>query len=334
MCMCEKIDFVVTWLDSTDSKWRADYIKYKSESEGRAELARFRENGLFKYWFRAVERYAPWVNKVFLVTNGKNPEWLNINNPKLVLIKHSDYIPNKYLPTFNSRTIEFFLYRIPGLSERFVYFNDDVILNSDISSDYYFWKGLPCDSNKETNYSYKNDKWMWCLLINNIVINAHFSKRSAIKRSLRRWLGFHLEKNNVFHNLFNINQKKFACFETRHFEQPYLKSTFRQLWNNEPDLLSSSCSRFRKDMSPNTYIFRYWQLASNRFFPVKHNFGKYISTTIDEVEKLSLYLKDPSCKSICINDTTKIDNTEYEKVITEIQKLYELKFCDKSSFEK
>lgn len=69
-----KIDFVVTWLDSGDPLWQAEYQKYKGQTTGRTEAARFRNWGLFRYWFRAVEAYAPWVNKVFLVTNGKFPD--------------------------------------------------------------------------------------------------------------------------------------------------------------------------------------------------------------------------------------------------------------------
>ena len=106
---------------------------------------RFREMNIFRYWFRAVERYAPWVNKVFLVTNGKFPDWINPDNPKLVLVKHEDYIPEEYLPTFNSCTIELHLHRIKDLSEHFVYFNDDIMLNGLVSPDYFFKNELPCD---------------------------------------------------------------------------------------------------------------------------------------------------------------------------------------------
>ena len=63
------IDFVVTWLDSSDPLWQAEFAKYKKEETGHMESARFRNLEIFKYWFRAVEQYAPWVNKVYLVTN-------------------------------------------------------------------------------------------------------------------------------------------------------------------------------------------------------------------------------------------------------------------------
>ena len=111
-----EIDFVVTWLDSNDPEWQEAYFKYKPDSKGPKGNARFRNMDIFRYWFRAVELYAPWVNKVYLITNGKFPSWINTENKKLVLVKHSDYIPQDYLPTFSSCTIELFMHRIQGLS--------------------------------------------------------------------------------------------------------------------------------------------------------------------------------------------------------------------------
>ena len=149
----EKIDFVVTWLDSTDPVWQKEYECYKDQSKGEKSAARFRDMNIFMFWFRAVEKYAPWVNKVYLVTNGKFPEWINKDCPKLVLVRHEDYIPKEFLPTFNSCTIELNFHRIKGLSEHFVYFNDDMFLNRPINPDYYFKNGLPCDCNKETCFN-------------------------------------------------------------------------------------------------------------------------------------------------------------------------------------
>ena len=145
----EKIDFVVLWLDSTDPKWIASYNQYRPEKPIQ-DVARFRNWDIFRYWFRSVERYAPWVHKVYLVTNGTFPEWINPDCEKLALIKHSDFIPQKYLPTFNSTTIELNIGRINALSEHFVYFNDDMFINAPVEPEYYFKDGLPCDYNFES----------------------------------------------------------------------------------------------------------------------------------------------------------------------------------------
>ena len=98
--MCEKIDFVIPWVDGNDEKWRKDKNFYWNEqlgikSEDANNNARFRDWENLKYWFRGVEKFAPWVNHIYFVTYGHIPEWLNVNHPKLTIVKHEDYIPKQ-----------------------------------------------------------------------------------------------------------------------------------------------------------------------------------------------------------------------------------------------
>ena len=184
------IDFVVTWVDSNDPKWQEEFRKYKGiTTTADQSKARYRDWDFFKYWFRAVEKYAPWVHKVYVITNGKFPDWINPSCDKLALVKHSDYIPEQFLPTFNSRTIEFYMNRIKGLSEHFVYFNDDMYLNAPVSPEYYFRNGLPCDNNAESVYNvtayHPTTRFHISvgLFVNICVINGHFDRREVIKQS-------------------------------------------------------------------------------------------------------------------------------------------------------
>ena len=104
--MTPQIDFVVTWLDSSDPEWQKSFEQYSPHAKGDKNAARFRNLNCFRYWFRAVETYAPWVRKIFLITNGTFPDWINKNHPKLVLVKHEDFMPKECLPTFNSCAID------------------------------------------------------------------------------------------------------------------------------------------------------------------------------------------------------------------------------------
>ena len=112
------IDFVIPWVDGTDSQWSQKCSRFLPENSA-LEECRYRDWGLLKYWFRAVECYAPWVRKIHFVTDGQIPDWLNTEHPKLHVVNHGDYIPKEYLPTFSSHTIELNLHRIAGLSEHF-----------------------------------------------------------------------------------------------------------------------------------------------------------------------------------------------------------------------
>jgi hypothetical protein len=96
-----------------------------------------------KYLFRWIEKFTPRVNNVFFVTCGHYPSWLNLDHPKLKFIKHEDYIPKEYLPTFNSHTIELNFHRIEGLSEHFVYFNDDTFVINYMNESDFFESGIP-----------------------------------------------------------------------------------------------------------------------------------------------------------------------------------------------
>ena len=123
-----EIDFVITWVDMNDSKWQQDFVKYSNKTENEKNsisVARFRDYGLLKFWFRGVEKFAPWVRKIHFVTCGQKPEWLDENHPKINHINHKDFIPNQFLPSYNSVVIERYLHKIPDLAEHFVYFNDD-----------------------------------------------------------------------------------------------------------------------------------------------------------------------------------------------------------------
>lgn len=334
------IDFVVTWLDSTDEEWQRQYAYYKELYTGHKEAARFRNMDIFRYWFRAVEQYAPWVNKVFLVTNGTFPKWINEEHPKLVLIKHSDYIPEEYLPTFNSCTIELFMHKIPGLSEQFVYFNDDFFLNAPVFPETFFRDGLPCDNNIESMcnvpiYSKENGYGIYMSILANIgVINAHFDRRQTTRLSPKRWYGWHLGKYGLLLSLMLRHSKKFIGFSWRHFEQPFLKSVFEEAWGKAQEVLLGSCNRFRKEVQLNPYFFRYWQFATNQFYPVRLDKSKNFTLRTSVLNLVKEALDNPKMLTICLNDTPYCPDEEFKVINQELQRIFEQKFPSKSSFEK
>ena len=97
----EPIDFVITWVDGNDPKWQEAKEKtliaqgLGGHIDGRKE--RYRDWDNLQYWFRGVEKYAPWVRKIHFVTWGHVPEWLNVDHPKLHIVKHEDFIPKEFL---------------------------------------------------------------------------------------------------------------------------------------------------------------------------------------------------------------------------------------------
>ena len=142
------VDVVYTWVDGSDyahAAKRAGYLGVQADAHVTGLVpARFRDNDELRYSLRSLEDCAPWVDSVILVTDSQVPSWIAKDHPKLRLVDHREFIPEKYLPTFNSHVIEAFLHRIPGLSEHYIYMNDDVFLARPArKSDFFTPGGLP-----------------------------------------------------------------------------------------------------------------------------------------------------------------------------------------------
>lgn len=147
----QPIDAVISYVDGSDPIWLESYKQFRvsdlqeQSNPKDADVGnRFRSCNELKYCLRSIESFAPWIRTIYLVVSGPSqlPQWLNQNSPKLQIVSHSDFIPSTYLPTFNSHVIEAHLHRIPGLSEIFLYLNDDVFLGRSVQpSDFIADKG-------------------------------------------------------------------------------------------------------------------------------------------------------------------------------------------------
>ena len=195
-----EIDFVMPWVDGSDPAWREEFLKYRALQAPQGEPAcdtgtaagavdaseeRYRDWDTLRYWFRGVERFAPWVNRIHFITWGHLPAWLDTAHPKLHVVRHADYIPSPYLPTFNSCPIELNMHRIEGLAEHFVYFNDDTFLCRPVGPERFFLNGLPRDAARLAVIPAERagHNVLECVA----VINRRYDKREAVRRNAGRW---------------------------------------------------------------------------------------------------------------------------------------------------
>lgn len=143
--MRRDIDVVYTWVNGSDPSW----LVQKARAEGSMDIsasteraqdeARFADHEELRYSIRSIDQFAPWVRKIWIVTSGQVPEWLTTDDPKVQIVQHEEIWPNgDGLPNFNSHAIEACLHRIPGLSEHFIYLNDDMILGRPVAPDLFF----------------------------------------------------------------------------------------------------------------------------------------------------------------------------------------------------
>ena len=142
----EPIDVVYTWVDDQQPGYRellSRYAKTKHDSDP----ARTRDNlDTLRFSLRSLQCYAPWVNRVFLLTcRPQVPSWLRTSYPQLTIVHHDEVMDSDLLPTFNSLAITSHLHRIPNLSRRFIYLEDDMLflapvtLNDFVSPEGLLW---------------------------------------------------------------------------------------------------------------------------------------------------------------------------------------------------
>lgn len=332
-----KIDFVIAWVDGSDEKWLEQKEKYRPSTLADASAARYRDWDLMKYWFRGVEKFAPWVNKIYFLTWGHVPSWLDISNEKLVIVNHEDYIPEQYLPTFNSHTIELNMHRIQSLSEKFVYFNDDMFLVAPTVESDFFDKNFPRDSAVLSVHCNQRSIIESHIPVSIVgVINDHFSMKEIIKRDWKKWFylgyGFML----LLRSVVLMPSPRFPGFWQHHLPTSFLKSTFNDVWEQESELLNETCShRFRTANDVSQWLMREWQLCEGRFIPRKASFGK--SFHIDRkgvkiVPEIQSYIEKQKGKIVVINDG-EMTYSEFEEAKEHIRKSFDRILPNKSGFE-
>lgn len=329
-----EIDFVVTWVDMDDPKWIESFSKYSGKidnSKNELSEARFRDYGFLKYWFRGVEKFAPWVRKVHFVTCNQKPDWLDENHPKLNLVNHSDYIPNEYLPVFNSSLIEIHLHRIPNLSEHFVYFNDDFYLTNSITPERFFVNGLPNDI-AAFRHNLGLTLWNKCLKNNIRVINERFDKKKVLKRDAEKWYHDSYGSRGRLAKLLKW-YPKFITLRTPHNAQPYLKKTFEEVWDYAGNkLFEASKNRFRSKTDYTQELFRTWQICQSNFMPYNTYKDTKMFPLLIKSKQAIEAVKHQTYSLVCLNDSAQVPN--YKKVIKELDDAFISILPNKSSFEK
>lgn len=330
------IDFVILWVDGADPEWLKEKSKYQNnKTDDSNSKNRFRDWGLLPYWFRSVEKYTPWVRKIHFVTCGHLPKFLNTDHPKLHFVKHSDFMPERYLPTFSSHAIEMNIHRIEGLAEHFVYFNDDMFITQPMEPEDFFVNGLPCTYGGEypIEISGKQEIWQHAMVNNLGVVNAHFDKKEQVRKYKKNY------RNSAYRWQDNIRTwaaeilfpNYFTGFRNIHGPGAYLKSTFEEVWKAEPEILErTSMHKFRNADSVNQWVCLWWQIAAGTFYPnVTDN--KVVPINTDTIELICSDIAMQRQKMICLNDPDIYD--DFERLSIQLKEAFQSILFEKCSFE-
>ncbi len=331
--MDDFIDIVLFWVDGNDKEWLDEKSHYHNNKEG-LNVSLYRDWDNLHYLFRAFEEFTPWVRKIHFVTWGHLPSWLNVGHPKLNIVNHKDYIDEKYLPVFSSHPLEINIHKLSGLAEKFILFNDDTFIINQLSSERFFKNGLPCDmliSNALSSSS------LGSIILNDIeILNKHFLKKESIRKNIFKWFNYRYKKD-LMRNVSLLPWSRFTGFVDPHMPQPFLKSTFKEVWSKESESLGQTLSsKFRECTNVNQYIFRYWQLVKGDFYPVSMRDTKYFTISMENINNGKIFdaIATQKYKMVCLNDSEDIETIkDFEEAKQTIQESFEKILPNKSSFE-
>lgn len=301
------IDYVFPYVDSSDPVWQQTYQKYCEDNKIMPTLLgnekeRFRDWGnLIRFVFRSIAKNMPWINNIFFIVQSESqvPDW--IDKSKIKIVYHKDFIPERYLPTYNSTTIEMFLWNIPDLGEQFIYGNDDLFaLSTCTEDDFFSCSGLP-----KIHLNLKNK------------VNINAFRKTLIKGQQMINKDFPSRK---------IPEDKY--YRTNHLMSPMLKSTTQQVWTKHKVEICNGISAFRTERNVNQYIYSLYQVFSNQYIDEKFN-GKYFDFESTRIPVICEMISNQDYKVICINDS----GLNNEKEAIDIFNAFQSVFPNKCKYE-
>lgn len=309
-----KIDLVYLWVDGNDPQWQAKRNAIIGRTEEQSAVncdGRYTDNDELKYSLRAIEMYASWIRRIFIVTDNQIPKWLDTSHPKIRIVDHKEIMPPESLPCFNSALIEHFLYRIPGLAEQFLYANDDMFINKPVTPETFFMlDGLPIIRFNRRPFR------KWTLLFK--------------ERILRKPLSYYIR---TIQNSAELVEKRYGIYyggKTHHNIDAYLKSDYQhagEVFKNEIEATWGNHVRSLNDVQRN--IYSYVPLAEKRghlhYVSQKTSFRLHIQNE-KHYKKLLKY--DPLL--FCMNDSQYAKEDDRERATAFLNN----RFPNKSQFEK
>ncbi|MFD3835144.1 stealth family protein [Streptomyces sp. NPDC058642] len=278
------VDAVYTWVDGDDPAMAAKRRAHQALSHSiiaprETGASRYTSHDELRYALRSLEMYAGFVRHVYLVTDSQIPDWLDPRAEGLTVIDHRDILPADALPVFNSHAIESRLHHIPGLSEHYLYFNDDVFINRPVGAEHFFHGngiariplsplklgiGAPHPLEPAPNSAGKN-----------------------AREIISRFHGRHITHKSL------------------HTPHPQLLSVMREMESlGIEELDRTSYSRFRStsDVAPASTLHHHWAMATARAVPADYRFRYVQLGTPDMRRRLSRLAAGEDVDFFCLND--------------------------------
>ena len=267
------IDYVVPMVFPDDLDWQRNFLKVGSTyaRQKQVEFVRYRSWRTEHLLIRCVKKFMPWIRTIYIILaqESQKKPWMDDEGVRVVY--HKDFIPERYLPTFNSRTIEMFLKDIPDISDLFIYGNDDMFPVAPLSEEDFFVDGLPCLHHTLRPYPEAPNAFHIAALGGLNFIAGQF--------------GRHCDKN---------------WLKGGHSMTPMVKGTWEYLWGRYGKEIEGSISPFRNSKNFNQWLCPWWHHHAGRY--VDHAPRRRYTGVRKSVEEVVGTIMSEGLQIVCVND--------------------------------
>lgn len=317
----DNIDLVYLWCDANDpnfQKKKDELLKRMNLGQEANNVCRYFDNEELLHSLRSVEKFIPWIKNIYIVTYNQCPKWLNLDHPKIKIIDHSEIMPKNAIPNFNSNAIEHCIVNIPGLSEYFLYANDDMYLFDYVTPEFFFNKNTGYPIFRYNGYFDTNSLYGKMLEYSCNLVQQKFGK------NYNRWPHHCIDSYRKSDILQCQKIFKDEIYNTIHNPFRSEKDVQRSIYSNYA--MAIKHGHFKKVKRVDSYLPIYKQII-NHFLGIYKKDSMYIGA--DSKNKLQRIMKYKPYL-FCINDN---EHTTAEDRIM-VKKFLDVYFPDKSSFEK
>ena len=299
------IDMVFSWVDGSSDDFQRERAKRMQAyvvGEGDDSEARYRQIDELKYALRSVHMHAPWVRRIFIATDSPAPAWL-ADHPRVTIVPaEAMFADPSVLPTHNSHAVEAQLHRIEGLSEHFLYSNDDMFFGRALKPDIFFSPG---------------------------------GVTKFVEATTRIGLGDTTPDRSGHDNAARTNRqvlrRRFGAITTRHLEHcaaPLTRGVMAEMEREFPEeFRRTAAARFRSatDISVTNSLYHYYALMTGRAVQQTGAKVQYIETTLRKaLPAMQRLLRKRDQDMFCLNDGSKpeISVEKRTKAVTEFLERY------------
>lgn len=295
------MDYVFPYVDCSDPVWREQYKQVNNTLT--MDESRFRSFGTLRYVFRGIAKNMPFIDRVVLIvsTESQVPDW--IDRSKVRIVTHDEFMPAEHLPTFSSSAIESDMWRIEGLSDQFIYGNDDIFALQPLTENDFFLGGRPRLRFEASDYHVRN----------------------LFRRCCRRGMDM------IAGALGCEPTDPYILLKPQHCMKGILTEHMKEVGRLCGDQIDGTVTRQRHQWNVTGYIYHYYAFYTGQYDPFYANY-EYIRIS-DDYEQVIDRLSDPNISILCINDAGQLSHGRYEEAAEALKSCFEALFPERCRYE-